>query len=292
MRVLSFFNEKRARARLIRDTEIFSADFDCIRALNVAFSTSPHALAVEKHLSCVRQFLEVNDIEGGWGSLHAAGRSVVPGFTSQQLAARIYSLLAESSKLTSWRAGAIHSLLKTPDVTSVQEAMRLRDDSSANLYHKIWLTSDQLNFLLWTCAICLLCLAPLAVFAYLHPSWATPDDVTKTIAPPTWSFTMLLTVIAIGVCGGSFSVAQSLFSQLAISTIPERVVNHWTTLIRSLFGGIAGLAGYAFSHTGLFRLDPAHTDPIALALSVSFAFGYTGERMIARIIDSIGSEKK
>jgi hypothetical protein len=286
MSIRWWFGGRRSRSRIIRDLSVARVEFVCLCANNPAFAAMADAIAVKTHLQDAETFCMQSDIEGAWGSLHAAQRAILPGITAEELSARIISLQAESMKLPEWRRDAVHLLLKKADTASVQAAMRLRDEYSANLYHKIWLTSDQFKFLVCACLFGLILATPVGFFIHTHGPWSHLVGDKTLEVPPTWSFTMLSTVIGIGICGGCFSVGLSMFSNMKAISIPERVANQWTTSIRAIFGGISGLAGYAFAHIGLFTIGKGDTDSIAFDISTAFLFGYTGERLIARIVAS------
>jgi hypothetical protein len=278
-----WFGGRRSRARVVRELSVLRVDFLCLCANNPVFASNADAIAVKTHIQDAENFYRASDSEGAWGSFHAAQRAALSGITKQELDARIISLQAESTKLPDWRRDAIHILLAKGDIASVQAAMRLRDEHSANVYHKIWITSDQFKFLVCACVAGLLLATPLGFFIRAHtPSQLAGNNALE--APPIWSFTMLSTILGIGICGGCFSVALSMFSNMKAVSIPERVANQWTTSIRAIFGGIGGLAGYSFAHTGLFTIGKGGTDSIAFDISTAFIFGYTGERLIARIV--------
>ncbi len=100
---------------------------------------------------------------------------------------------------------------------------------------------------------------------------------------------MVITVLVLGMFGGAFSVAQSIITDTSGERIPERVANHWVTFIRALSGSVSGLAGYAFYRSKIINITVGDgKDATAIALAVAFLFGYAGERLIAKVADTIG----
>ena len=282
------FSKARAQSRIARALEITEVEYLRSIASGEAFAASSEAAAACSHLKHVASFREKDDFEGCWASLHAAQRMMIYSLPPFQIAERILVLKEESSKLTGWRKGAVEALLELGSVSALETALRIRDESSDDQYHKIWLTSDQFRLLMLICLAGLLAIAPLAWYVHFRTKWclSAPFEV-----PPTWSVTMLLPVLGVGIWGGSFSMALSMFSILKSKSIPESVADTWATVIRAIYGGISGFSGYAFIHCGLFRLPGNGADPIAIALAVAFVFGYSGERLVAGIANSVGSNK-
>jgi hypothetical protein len=154
------------------------------------------------------------------------------------------------------------------------EATALRDEYSANQYHKIWLMADQLGVLFW---LSLLALAGFLIALFrLNP-----------LASDGWSVRMVVAVTAVGILGASFSAAQSLITNSAKDRIPERVANHYVTMIRALFGAAAGLAGYAFLRSNLVNIVMTEKPALGASVAIAFLFGYAGERLVAGIAASI-----
>ena len=96
-----------------------------------------------------------------------------------------------------------------------------------------------------------------------------------------------------GHAGGTFSVAQSIITDTSDARIPERVANHWVTFIRALYGAVAGFAGYCFLLSNIINIKIGDgKDSVAIGLTVAFLFGYAGERLIAKMADSVGAASK
>jgi hypothetical protein len=101
---------------------------------------------------------------------------------------------------------------------------------------------------------------------------------------------MLAAVAAFGVSGSAFSVGQTVIGMASSSKIPEHVANHWATLMRTFFGSITGLAGYVFYSSQVIRIQVGDgQNKMATAMTIAFVFGYAGEKLISKIVDSIGS---
>jgi hypothetical protein len=243
------------------------------------------ASAAHNQLGNVRRYLHSGDIEGGWLCLHAARRHALFGLDQVELATQASILREEANKVSSWRGKVMKSILSVPDdrltATHVADAMAMRDEYAANQYHKIWLMGDQLGVLLKICALALPLLAPLVLFFTRHPDGA--------LVP--WGYQMVSAVLLFGLLGASFSTAQSLINSTHEGRILERVANHFVTIARALFGAAAGLAGYAFIESGVLNISFVTNDPTGGALAIAFLFGYTGERLVARVAGSLSTNK-
>ena len=77
----------------------------------------------------------------------------------------------------------------------------------------------------------------------------------------------------------------------ADTKIPERVANQFVTTARALFGAGAGLAGYAFYQSKVLDIHFGGDSIPGGALAVAFLFGFAGERLIARVLGSLGASK-
>lgn len=193
------------------------------------------------------------------------------------------SLREEAEKISHWRREAIRGLLKpTPELStlrlSVSEAFRIRDEYFVNQYHKTRIGSDQLMVLI----VIGMCALILGVSSLTRISSAANN----------WAAANLLAIAAFGVMGSAFSVAQSVIAMAESSKVLEYVANYWATAMRTLFGGITGLAGYVFFASKVINLNlPKDVDTMAINLTVAFLFGYTGEKLIKKIADSFGTAK-
>lgn len=142
---------------------------------------------------------------------------------------------------------------------------------------------SQLRALLVSFGIGLALLAPFLTSSTRHPE--------ITLAP--WAYQMVAAVLFFGLLGAAISAAGSLMSDKA-SGIPERVANQFVTNARAWFGAGVGLAGYAFYQSKLLDI---HISSIgsdcgsAGAFAVAFLFGFVGERLIVRVLGSVGADK-
>jgi hypothetical protein len=284
---LSWWSQGKARsyARLLREYEVFRVELAFLEQRSDGEQRG-WILATHDQLRNVKRYLEQDDgIEGGWLSLHAARRSMVFGLSRMELSIQAAILREESQKVSLWRGKVMKNILEVPDdqltFDRVREAMALRDEYAANQYHKIWLMGDQLGVLLRLCGLALPLILPIVVCFSRH----SEDQLTS------WGYQMVTAVLFFGFLGAAFSVAQSLIRDSREGRILERVANHFVTIARTLFGGVAGLAGYAFLESKVLNISFGTGDSIGGALAIAFMFGYTGERLIAKVTDSVETKK-
>jgi len=278
------FHLKRARARLARECEVFGAELEFLAGR----STSPDkswVYAAMQHLAAAKIYEKAGEIEGGWVCLHAAQRQTMFGFDEKELVNRAEILRHELKKISSWRADAISSSLSkdnqlTPERVSF--AMALRDEHFANQYHKVWLIGDQLRILIGICGPALLALVFLTIFrSQMFSEYSSARE---------WNWAAILAVMIFGLLGASFSCAQSLIGETGARSIPERVADHYVTITRVFSGAIVGLASYSFHISKAFTIKGLE-DSIGAAFAIAFIFGYTGEKLVARVANA-GSSKK
>lgn len=277
-----WFQGQRAYARLLRDLEEFRVEL----ALLEQHSHEPDktwAAAAHDQLNNVTRYLEKRDVEGGWLCLHAAQRHSVFGLAQSELAlkASTIRLEAQKGKLPAWRTDAITLLLSVKDDKltphHLAEAMMVRDEFYANQYHKIWLMGDQINFLIWICSAAIVLF--LLMIGFVGPIQGNLSH---------WGFRMVSAVLLVGVMGAAFGAGQALIAGRTTEGIPERVANYLVTVARTLFGAVAGLAGYAFLDSHLLNIQIRIGDNENIgALAVAFLFGYAGERLVARVAGSV-----
>ena len=89
-------------------------------------------------------------------------------------------------------------------------------------------------------------------------------------------------ILLMGLLGGAFRTAKSLFT--ARGTIPERMMDWWVTLVRTLFAAAAGLGGYLFYESGILHITVGESGT-ATDLAIAFLFGYAGERLVSKIAE-------
>jgi 8-oxo-dGTP pyrophosphatase MutT (NUDIX family) len=271
----SWFRGERSYARLAWEFEAFCVELEFLQK-RASSKDAAWADAAGEQLRNVRRYLDAKDIEGGWYCLHAAQRLALYGLRDTEIEDRGRILRRESQKISSWRSQAINSLLDDVkgELTADRliEATALRDEYAANQYHKIWLMADQLGVLFW------ISLASLVTFL-----WAMHSVKPETTG--RWEVPLLAAVLTVGILGASFSAAQSLIANTTKSTIPERVANHYVTIIRALFGATGGLAGYVFLQSEIIKV--ANLKGPGVGFATAFLFGYAGERLIAGIASSV-----
>jgi len=287
MQLKGYIWGRRAKDRIKR---VYSSLDIKLKELEKTHSSDSWCSKARALLDRTDQFLKCGDIEGSWHCLHAAERETVYALDADELRLKTTLLQKESSKMTGWRVEAMREILKAQPITHEQvvSAMALRDEYDGNQYHKIWLTADQLGLLAWISLPLSVLLAPLIVHSHMR-GMGTAHDY-----PDRWGWSMVLAVVYLGILGSTFSAAQSLMSLTTDSSrIPQRVANHWITLIRCLFGSVAGIAGYAFYHSGLVNIKIGdNADAIAVSLTVAFIFGYAGEKLIARVAETLSGSGK
>ena len=280
-----FQGTARSHARLLREFELSRVELAFLEQRTHG-RYRDWIPATHDQLRRVQHFLsEKNGIEGGSLSLHSARRYVVFGLSSVELSTQAAILREETLKVSSWRGKVMKTVLAVPDdqltPDRIREAMALRDEYAANQYHKVWLMGDQLGILLKLCAISLPLILPLVVFSSRHSD--------GRLAP--WGYQTVSAVLFFGLLGAAFSVAQSLIRDTNEGKIMERVANHFVTIARTLFGAVAGLAGYAFLDSKVLNITIGDYKSTGGALAIAFLFGYAGERMIASVAASVSSNK-
>ncbi len=176
------------------------------------------------------------------------------------------------------RSAAANELLAIAPLTPERlcAAMALRDEYAGNHYHTrygSWPTNlgSSCRFAGGALIFLVICLVQLP---------ATPG---------TWDYRLVFTILR-----QEFLVPRSCGAVPHLEREPcentGTSINHFVTIIRSLFGGTAGLAGYVFLKSKLFNITIGD-DGTAAALAIAFLFGYTGERLIARIAESVSKER-
>jgi hypothetical protein len=304
---LWFWAKRHDYARLQREYASFRVDLALLESRN-GQSEQPWVAAAHSQIKNIDYYLEREnkDVEGGWVCLHAARRYTVNGLDLNELKIQASVLRKEATKFTSWRASEMEKLLsvkeeqlkKDNQLSAAQrpekdehrekeelknlviKAMELRDEYFSNQYHKIWLMGSQLRTLLVSCGIGLALLAPFLVSSARHPE--------ITFAP--WAYQMVAAVLFFGLLGAAISAAGSLMSDRA-SGIPERVANAFVTSARAWLGAGVGLGGYAFYQSKLLDISIGSDSGPAGAFAVAFLFGFVGERLIVRVLGSVGADK-
>jgi len=118
--------------------------------------------------------------------------------------------------------------------------------------------------------------------------WTSPLPDDADLLHPR----LVCAILLMGLLGGTFSSAKALFTGAAKGTIPERMTQSWVTLVRTLFGAAAGLAGYLFYESGILHITVGGPEAgTATDLAIAFLFGYAGERLVSKIADAAGEGK-
>jgi 8-oxo-dGTP diphosphatase len=293
-------------ARLQREYRAFRVDFALLESRN-GQSEQPWAAAARSQIDIIQYYLtsENKDVEGGWVCLHAARRYTVNALDLKELTIQASVLRAEATKFTSWRAKEMEKLLsvkeeqvkKENELTEEQRlkkekreqeelkalvirAMELRDEYFSNQYHKIWLMGSQLWTLLVSSGIGLVLLIPFLI------SYTRQPEIPLT----PWTYHVVAAALFFGLLGAAISAAGSLMSD-RVSGIPERVGNQFVTIARSLFGAGVGLAGYVFYQSKVLDINIGSDRGWAGAFAAALLFGFGGERLIVRVLGSVGADK-
>ncbi len=267
--------DNHAHSRLLRESEAFRVELAFLGRRNEDrrneerrsdYSDNSWLAAAQDQLQHVKQCLDSKDIEGGWFCFHAAQRYAVFGLNKTELANRAHILREEAQKSSSWRSEAIASLLAVENdqltAERVADAMALRNEDSTNQYYRTRLAGDQLRILLILCGLAVVGLLP-----FLLLSGRTP---------------VVAAALLFGLIGAAFCSAQSLILGKNESRNESKIPNIFVTLTPVLFGGVAGLAGYATYEylATTFNVSQQHVSAI---LALAFLFGCMGQRILARI---------
>ena len=273
---MSFFKSlaARSRERLEREYNDFKPAWDA--ASTKANPASGAWVDTGKlYLDRVEQYLKQGgDLQAAWVNLEAARRQEVFGLAPPQLEDRARILREESRKIRSWRAGAIRGLIedcRTLTADRVAKAMEVRDGYSQNQYHRTILATDQFKVLL--------ALAGAALLGFVAV-WTSPLPEETDLLHPR----LLGAVLLMGLLGGACSSAYTLFRQGTKGTIPERMLQWWVTVVRTLFGAAAGLLAFLAYESSLLPIKMGdNQNQTATDLVIAFVGGYLGERLVSKI---------
>ncbi|HYL92650.1 MAG TPA: hypothetical protein VEW69_05785, partial [Alphaproteobacteria bacterium] len=101
---------------------------------------------------------------------------------------------------------------------------------------------------------------------------------------------LIATLMLFGLLGAAFSAVQSMMKERNDLRIPERVANYFVTVTRVLFGAVVAVAAAALYESLVLNVNIG--DPkMVLALCVSFLVGCIGERLLARIAESMSDRR-
>ncbi|HEY5027805.1 MAG TPA: NUDIX hydrolase [Candidatus Angelobacter sp.] len=252
----------RAHSRLLRECEAFRVELGFLERRS-ARPDNFWAVAAHEQLNNVLRCLESDDIEGGWFGLHAAQRYAVFGMNQIELANRAHVLREESLKINSWRADAMENLLSgaadrlTPE--NVADAIALRNEDFSHQHFKTRIIGDRLRILLMICALAAVAAAPFMLLSGRVP--------------------IVAAVIFFGLLGSTICSAQSLMA----GRNEAGISNLFITLTPVLFGGLAGLGGFAiyeYMPSISFHSGERH---ISAVMGVAFLFGCLAQRLLAHL---------
>lgn len=136
--------------RLASAIDVFEVEVDVLRERGRdghAASTSDSA-SVDRLVGLAKDCVTSRRVDAGWEALHAARRLCLSGLTPDQLRSRSRTLHAEADeKLSKWRKDAALKLLEEvddPRAADIEEAARLLDENSMNVYLKLRLSRTAL----------------------------------------------------------------------------------------------------------------------------------------------------
>jgi len=246
--------------------------------------------SAQRSLDEAQSALECGDLDGSWGAVHDAERFMLFGMDDAEVLARATSLRAEANdKLKSWRGRAIDSILSSPRLNpqprsgvdqvgvdgtllryAMVESLTIMNEHSDNLYHRLHLVGQQLNYLVKVCA-CLLCLV-------------LPGSFFLAPLDSRFHLTCLGAVSFAGALGGVVSAMMQL-SRVGETKIPEALLYGLITSGRPLVGAASALFVYALLQSGLISLIAA---PISLwsAIVLGFAAGFS-ERFVLKLVEKV-----
>ncbi|HEY1937710.1 MAG TPA: NUDIX hydrolase [Candidatus Angelobacter sp.] len=252
----------RAQTRLLRECEAFRVELGFLERR----STRPDnfwAVAAHEQLNNVLRCLETDDVEGGWFGLHAAQRYAVFGMNQTELGNRAHVLREEALKVNSWRAEAMENLLSVTDeqltAECVADAIALRNEDSSHRQQKARTIGNQLRILLMVCGLAVVVSAPFMFLPGRMP--------------------MVAAVLFFGLLGSAACAAHTLI----LGRNESAPSNLFITLTPVLFGGLAGLCGYAiyeYMPSLTFHSGDRH---LSAVMALAFLFGCLGQRLLAHI---------
>ncbi|MBM2846539.1 MAG: Nudix hydrolase protein [Bacteroidetes bacterium] len=295
-----------ARTRMVTDPNIvrLNAALQSSRAHLHSLINQPGANAtawwvgsVRRSLDLAQQSLDAHDINGGWGALHDAERSMIFGMNDAELLARAATLKAETnSKLKGWRLQSTDSLfnplkladrlekngsLKKNERTLLQQvvvgALHVLNEHSDNLYHRMRLVGKQLNYLVAVCASLLVCALTISYFLSAPGS---PLDLLH-----------LGSVALAGALGGVVSAMYQL-SRVGQAKIPEALLHGLITSGRPLVGAAAALFIYVVMQSNVISLiDPSKVS-FETGLVLGFVAGFSEQFVLSTVAKVSGAEKQ
>jgi hypothetical protein len=217
------------------------------------------------------------DLNAAWTLVMHADCVLLEALTDAELRARATTLREEvDEKLTNWRKKGALRLLKqsaaNPSLVDVQEALRMLNEHSDNVYVRFDLLADQIL------RIGLVLLASLIVALIASANGIIPLAAYTSMLG--WS--MLL-----GAIGALLSAARTLSNTSRRQKIPEQLADTPVTLMRPIIGAAAGTLAAILVLAGVASIG-AKDDRIA-PLVAAFLAGFS-ERFFLSLIPS-GDQK-
>jgi 8-oxo-dGTP pyrophosphatase MutT (NUDIX family) len=135
--------------RLASAIDVFQVEVDLLRerSRDAPVAAVGRRAAVDRLVELAKDCVASRRVDAGWEALHAARRLCLSELTPDELSSRSRALRAEADeKLTKWRKGAASELLggDSPRASDLEEAARLLDENSMNVYLKLRLSRTAL----------------------------------------------------------------------------------------------------------------------------------------------------
>jgi 8-oxo-dGTP pyrophosphatase MutT (NUDIX family) len=253
--------------------------------------------SVRHALDLAEAALNRGDVDGGWRSVHDAERFVIFGMNVPELLARAVTLRAEThGKLKEWRYRATESLwnslklvewqkaganLGPVERTQLEQAMveslKVLNEHSDNLYHRMLLVGKQLNYLVIVCVVLLI--------ATGLSSWL--------LAPPNSQYTWVhLGGIAIAGALGGVASAMYQLSRVGQAKIPEALLYGLVTMGRPLVGAVSALFVYGVIQSGIISLIQPSNVTFGAGLVLGFVAGFSEQFVLSTVAKVSGGDKE
>ena len=244
--------------------------------------------SVRHALDLAQTALNRGDVDGGWRAVHDAERFVIFGLTGPELVARAVTLRAEThGKLKGWRYRATESLwnsLKLPDWQkasaslgseqqtqlrqAIVESLKVLNEHSDNLYHRMFLVGKQIKYMVLACVVLLI----------------STEIGSLFLAPPNSQYTWVhLGAIAIAGALGAVASATYQLSRVGEEKIPEALLYGLVTLGRPLVGAVSALFVYAVIQSGIISLVKPSDALFGAGLVLGFAAGFSEQFVFSTV---------
>lgn len=253
--------------------------------------------SVRHALDLAEAALDRGDIDGGWRAVHDAERFAIFGMNSQELLVRTVTLRAEThGKLKEWRYRATESLWNSLKLTewqkagrslgieertqleqAVVESLKVLNEHSDNLYHRMLLVGKQLNYLVIACVVLLI----------------TTGLASWLLAPPGSQYTWVhLGGIAIAGALGGVASAMYQLSRVGQAKIPEALLYGLVTLGRPLVGAVSALFVYGVIQSGIISLIQPSNVTFGAGLVLGFVAGFSEQFVLSTVAKVSGGDRE